>query len=170
MLALENTMRIRDAVHSDLDAIARVQARTTVASEYYDNSLDEESEYQRLHPRLVGYFAGTHNPSYSLTERTVLVAEHEGQIIGFVAGHRSTRMGCSAELQWMFVLPQWQRKGTGASLLRHLREWFRVHGCTKVIVDAPPQNPYRAFYLRHGAVPLDKYWLYWENIGEMSGI
>ncbi len=170
MLALENTMRIRDAVQSDLDAITRVQARTMVASEYYDNSLDEELEYHHLHPRVVGYFGGTHNPSYSLPERTVLVAEHEGQIIGFVAGHRSTRMGCSAELQWMFVLPQWQRKGIGASLLRHVRQWFKVHGSTKVIVDAPPQNPYRAFYLNHGAALFDEYWLYWENIGEMSGI
>ena len=170
MLALEDTMRIQNAVHSDLDAIARVQARTMVASEYYHDCLDEESEYQRLHPRVVGYFAGTHNPSYSLPGRMVLVAEHEGEIIGFVAAHRSTRMGCSAELQWIFVLPQWQRKGIGVILLRELREWFRVHGSTKVIVDAPPRNPYRAFYLKHGAVPLDEYWLYWKDICKMSDI
>ena len=163
-------MRIRDAVLSDLDAIARVQARTMVASKNYDNSRDEELEYQRLHPRLVGYFAGTHNPNYSLPERTVLVAEHEEHIIAFVAGHRSTRMGCSAELQWIFVLPRWQGRGIGSSLLRRLQQWFKQHGSTKVIVDAPPENPYRAFYLKHGAIPLDEYWLYWENIGEEARI
>ncbi len=159
-------MQIRDAVDSDLDAIARVQARTMVASDYYGNAVDEESEYRRIHPRVVGYLAGTHNPSYSLSERAVFVAAHDEQIIGLAAGHRSTRMGCTGELQWMFVLPRWQRQGIGAGLLRPLRQWFKVHKSTKVIVDAPPENPYRAFYLKHGAIPLDEYWLYWENIGE----
>ncbi len=162
-------MQIRDAIDSDLDAIARVQARTMVASDYYGNAIDEESEYQRIHPRVVGYFAGTYNPSYSLAERTVLVAGHDEQIIGFAAGHRSTRMGCTGELQWMFVLPRWQRRGVGVGLLQPLRQWFKVHRSTKVIVDAPPENPYRDFYLKHGAIPLDEYWLYWENIGEVSG-
>ena len=162
-------MQIRDAVDSDLDAIARVQSRTMVASDDYGNALDEDSEYQRIQPRVVGYFAGTHNPSYSLPERTVLVAAHDEQIVGFAAGHRSTRMGCTGELQWMFVLPHWQRQGIGARLLRPLRNWFKVHGSTKVIVDAPPQNPYRTFYLKHGAIPLDEYWLYWENIGDVPG-
>ena len=131
-------MQIRDAVDPDLDAIARVQARTMVASVYYGNAVDEESEYQRIHPRVVGYFAGTYNPSHSLAERTVLVAAHDEQIIGFAAGHRSTRMGCAGELQWMFLLPSWQRQGVGAQLLQPLRQWFKVHGSTKVIVDAPP--------------------------------
>ena len=162
-------MQIRDAVDSDLDAIARVQARTMVASDYYGNAVDEQSEYQRIHPRVVGYSAGTYSPSHSLAERTLLVAAHDAQIIGIAAGHRSTRMGCTGELQWMFVLPRWQRRGIGARLLRPLREWFKVHGSTKVIVDAPPENPYRAFYRKHGAVPLDEYWLYWKNIGEASG-
>ncbi len=163
-------MQIRDAIDSDLDAIAREQARTMVASDYYGNAVDEESEYQRIHTRVVGYCAGTHNPSYSLAERTVLVAAHDEQIIGFAAGHRSTRMGCTGELQWMFVLPRWQRQGVGVGLLQPLRQWFKVHRSTKVIVDAPPENPYRAFYRKHGAIPLDEYWLYWDDIGEVPGI
>ena len=163
-------MQIRDAVDSDLNAIARVQARTMVASDYYGSAVDEESEYQRIHPRVVGYCAGTHHPGHSLPERTVLVATHDDQIIGFAAGHRSTRMGCTGELQWMFVLPRWQRQGVGAELLQPLRQWFKLHGSTKVIVDAPPENPYRAFYLKHGVTPLDGYWLYWENICDVSGI
>ena len=96
------------------------------------------------------------------------VAVHDEQIAGFIAGHRSTRMGCNAELQWMFVLPQWQRQGVGARLLQPLREWLIANHSTKVIIDAPPDNPCRAFYLKHGAIPFDEYWLYWENIGEAS--
>lgn len=162
-------MQIREAVDSDLDAIARVQARTMVACEHYGSAHEEESEYRRLHPRIAGYFAGTYHPGCSLPERTMWVAAHDGQVVGFIAGHRSTRMGCDAELQWMFVLPQWQRKGVGASLLQPLREWSIANRSTKVIIDAPPENPCRAFYLKHGAIPLDEYWLYWENIGEASG-
>ena len=93
------------------------------------------------------------------------VAVHEGLIIGFIAGHRSTRLGCNAELEWMFVLPQWQRRGVGGKLLQSLRGWYVAEKITKVIVDAPPTNPFRAFYLKHGAIPFDSYWLYWENIG-----
>lgn len=140
-----------------------------VASNHYHDAVNEEAEYQRLHPRLVGYVAGTYHPSCSLPERLVIVAQQDEQSIGFIAGHRSTRLGCTGELQWMFVLPSWQRKGIGAALLRPLATWFIEQESRKVIVDAPPENPYRAFYLKHGAVPLDAYWLYWEDISKVSG-
>jgi GNAT superfamily N-acetyltransferase len=158
-------MQIRRAAEFDLAAITRVQARAMVAADHYQDSRDEEAEYRRLWPRVSGYFAGTYGPKDSLAERTMFVAEEEGTIVGFIAGHRSTRRGCNAELEWMFVLPEWQRQGIGALLLRPLQAWFVARNSARVIVDAPPQNPCRAFYLKHGAVPLDEYWLYWKDIG-----
>ena len=157
-------MQVRQALETDLDPVARVQARTMVASDYYEASVDFESEHQRLRPLVVGYFRGTYHPACSLPARSVIVAEHLDRIIGFVAGHVSTRMGCEAELQWMFVLPRWQRQGVGAQLLRLMAAWFTKQESTHVIVDAPPANPYRAFYLKHGASPLDEYWLHWQDI------
>lgn len=157
-------MQVRLALKTDLDSIARVQARTMVASDHYDESVNLESEFERLRPRVAGYFRGTYHPSHSLSERAVFVAEHDGRIIGFVAGHRSTRMGCEGELQWMFVSPRWQRQGVGAELLRPMARWFAGQESTHVIVDAPPSNPSRAFYLKHGARPLDEYWLHWRDI------
>ena len=157
-------MEIRIAVESDLQQIARVQADTLVDSAYYDQSVNEDEEYRRLYPRVSGYFAGTYRPSHARDERAMFVAEDQKRVVGFIAGHRSTRMGCTAELQWMFVLPRMQRKGIGEKLLVPLREWFQAQKSTNVIVDAPPENPYRAFYLKHRARPLDDYWLYWENI------
>jgi GNAT superfamily N-acetyltransferase len=151
-------MQIRYATEKGLDAVARVRARIMVASDYYEGAVDVESEYRRVHPRAAGYFEGTYHPRCSLAERTVIVAEHNDQIVGFIAGHRSTRMGCTGELRWMFVLPNWQRKGIGADLLRPLAKWFTEQESTKVIVDAPPENPFRDFYLKHGAIPLDEYW------------
>lgn len=159
-------MHVRPVVATDLEAIAWVQARIMVAAAHYPDSVNEESEYHRLLPRVSGYFAGTYGPRFALAERSMFVAEHQGEIIGFIAGHRSTRRGCNAELEWMFVLPRWQRQGVGARLLQPLREWFIQQKSTRVIIDAPPTNPCRAFYLKHGAVPLDGHWLHWEDIGE----
>jgi GNAT superfamily N-acetyltransferase len=158
-------MQIRPAADSDLPAIARVQARTMVAAAHYEDSVDEEAVYRRLHPRVSGYFAGTYAPKFALPQRVMFVAEEQGQVVGFIAGHCSTRRGCNAELQWLFVLPHWQRRGVGGQLLQPLREWFIAQGSTRVIIDAPPTNPCRAFYLKHGAIPLDEHWLYWEDIG-----
>lgn len=158
---------IREAKASDGTTIARVQARTMVASAYYDTSHDEDAEYGRLFPRITSYLAGTYHPSYALVDRAMFVATYQQQPIGFIAGHRSTRMGCTAELQWMFVVPEWQRQGVGGRLLHAMIPWFHSHASTRVIVDAAPENPYRAFYLKHGAIPLDAYWLYWEDITQV---
>ena len=86
------------------------------------------------------------------------------EIVGFIAGQRSTRMGCEGELQWMFVLPERQREGVGAALLAPMAEWFVQQDSRHVIIDAPPENGFRAFYLKYGATPFDEYWLHWEDI------
>ncbi len=157
-------MEIRAAVESDLDAAARVQARTMVHSDYYDESTDQQREYERLHPRVAGYCAGTYHPGHALAKRALFVADEEGRVVGFIAGHLSTRMGCEGELQWMFVEPALQRRGIGGALLEPLARWFVQQDARRVIIDAPPANPCRAFYLKHGARPLDGYWLYWPDV------
>lgn len=139
-----------------------------MASGYYDDSLDLDTDLRLVRPRIEGYFAGTYHPSYALPERVILVAEDgQGAIAGFAAGHRSTRMGCDGELQWMFVVPELQRRGVGSALVPPLARWFVEQGSTRVIIDASPGNPARAFYLAHGAVALDGYWLVWPDIGAL---
>lgn len=157
-------MVIERARQSDLDQIVQVQATAMVASSYYEQSNDVESEYERLHPRVHGYYSGTYQPSYALDERAIFVARENNKVVGFAAGHRSTRMECEAELQWMFVLPELQRQGIGGQLFTALRDWFIQNQWTKVIVDADPENPFRRFYVNHGAIALDEYWLYWPDI------
>ena len=154
---------IRPARSSDLDDLARVRAQAVVASPFYDDAVDESEEFNRFRPRIVGYFAGTYHPSFAQSARTVVVADG-GTVIGFGAAHESTRLGCTGELQWMFIPPQWQRKGIGLTLLKSLADWFAQVRSTRVIVDAPPGSPGRAFYTRYGALALDEYWLYWPDI------
>jgi hypothetical protein len=143
-------LHIRAARATDLDPIARVRAAAVVAAAYYEEAVDEEDERRRFLPRVRGYLDGTYHPRFARAERTVIVAER-GEVIGFAAGHASTRLGCTGELQWLFTHP----------------EWFARAQATRVIVDAPPANPYRAFYVRHGAVPLDEHWLHWPDIRDL---
>lgn len=154
---------VRAALATDLEDITRVQAKTMVAADHYPESTDEDSEFERLHARVSGYFAGTYRPRFMLEDRAVFVALVDAQIVGFIAGHRTTRMGHDGELEWMFVLPQWQRQGVGNLLFDALQPWFSSQGIHNVIVDAPPSNPCRAFYIKRGAVALDSYWLHWPS-------
>ena len=101
---VKQSLHIRPALRADLDRITRVQAQTMVAAPHYASAVDEEREFQRLQPRISGYFDGSYHPRFSRADRILLVADCE-QVVGFVAGHVSTRLGCTGELQWMFVLP-----------------------------------------------------------------
>ena len=157
-------MEIREAKKSDAEKTARVRALAVVASEAYDELDDVAKETRRFLSRIEGYLEGTYHPGASLPERAVFVAEEGGEIVGFVAGQRSTRMGCEGELQWMFVLPDQQRRGIGRALLQPMARWFVEQESRHVIIDAPPENPYRAFYLKYGASELDEYWLHWPDI------
>jgi hypothetical protein len=38
-----------------------------------------------------------------LTERAAFVAIDDGDLVGFVAGHKTRRLGCDGELQWINV-------------------------------------------------------------------
>ncbi len=158
---------IRAAIEGDIDGMAKVQAAAMAASEDYPDCIDPETVFRQVHPRICGYFAGTLHPKHSVAERGLFVADQEGSIVGFVAGHLSTRMGFEGELQWAFVHPEWQRQGLGSALVQSLASWFVEHDCTRVIVDAPPRMASRAFYMQLGAEPLDDYWLSWRDVSSI---
>jgi len=48
--------------------------------------------------RLTGYLHGTSNPQKALTPRTAFVAQQGDKLIGFIAGHLTTRLDCEGEL------------------------------------------------------------------------
>ncbi|MFG0256663.1 MAG: GNAT family N-acetyltransferase [Phycisphaerales bacterium JB043] len=159
---------IRSATPDDALAIARVRAEAVVHEAFYSGAIDVNHEIEYFLPRASGYIKGEYHPSHALQERAVYVAYHQTNIIGFIAGHRTTRMECTGELQWLFVLPEWQRRGIAAQLLAHLSDWFASMQATRVIVDSPPGNPTRAFYIKHGAQALDEHWLHWPNITSIT--
>jgi GNAT superfamily N-acetyltransferase len=112
------------------------------------------------------YLAGEHHPRHALAPRVAFVAEEGGRVIGFIAGHLTTRFGCHGELQWLFVAPERRGGGAAARLLERLAAWLAAHGAARVCVNVEPENtPARRFYARHGAQGLDEHWMVWPDIG-----
>jgi ribosomal protein S18 acetylase RimI-like enzyme len=116
------------------------------------------------------YLAGEHHPQHARGPRIIYVAEDGGSMVGFIAGHLTTRFECDGELQWLFVAPE-RRGGTAASQLLHqLAAWFRDHAAPRVCVNVEPENVRaRRFYQRHGATELNEHWLMWPDIARAAG-
>jgi GNAT superfamily N-acetyltransferase len=90
-------------------------------------------------------------------------------IVGYIAGHRTTRNGCAGEVQYLFVSPKFRRRGIATKLLLLLAEWFQSEGAQKVCValanDSPPEA--QPFYESVDAAPLKKYWYGWKDMGTL---
>jgi GNAT superfamily N-acetyltransferase len=106
----------------------------------------------------------------ALPARVVFVADNDGAVVGFAAGHQPRRFGCNGELEWIDVAEEWRKLGIAAKLLAHLGSWFVKHHLPRVCVNVDLENaPARGFYAKHGAVALNEHWMVWEDAGSMSG-
>src|SRR5579885_308849 len=143
-------MLVRVATEADASGCANVMIEAMSSSDDYKRPKADDIRAQCME-RVSGYLAGSYYPGYAKDERAVYVAERSGEIIGFIAGHRTMRHGGDAEVQWAFVLPEWQRRGIGSSLFALLKKWFTQHRLKKVYVNAPVTMNTRAFYEKHGA-------------------
>jgi GNAT superfamily N-acetyltransferase len=115
------------------------------------------------------YLSGQHHPRHARQARIIFVAERGGVMVGYIAGHLTTRFACDGELQWLFVLPEHRGGGVASGLLRQLATWFVRHDAVKVCVNVEPENvPARRFYQHHGARVLDQHWLMWPDISSAT--
>jgi ribosomal protein S18 acetylase RimI-like enzyme len=142
----------REAGLAAVAALARIRGADRAAQEYWRK-------------RIGGYLRGEIHPQKALKERVVFLAEISTVAIGLVAGHLSRRYECHGELQWVNVLPDYQREGIASRLLWRLAEWFTKHGAARVCVDVSPENTgARQFYRRHGAEDMNRHWLVWPDM------
>jgi len=149
----QTALTIRCAEERDVPAMAALRSEAWGTQEYWV-------------PRVAAYLAGRIGARDALPESVVFVAEIGDAIVGFVAGHRTTRHGCQGELEWINVSSSHQRRGIATQLLAAMAAWFIKQGATKVCVDVEPTNAVaRAFYAKHGAVDLKPSWMVWEDIG-----
>jgi ribosomal protein S18 acetylase RimI-like enzyme len=111
------------------------------------------------------YLLGEHHPQKALAPRVAYVAEADGAIVGFIAGHLTTRFGCEGELQWLLVAPAHRGGGPAGQLLLALAGWFGRQGAARVCVNVARENERaRRFYRRHGAQELGEHWMVWQQI------
>jgi ribosomal protein S18 acetylase RimI-like enzyme len=136
--------------------MAAIRAREWQTAEFWTASIGD-------------YLAGTRSPQKAMPDRAVWVALEDHAVVGFVAGHLTTRFGCQGELQWINVLSEHRGKGIAGSLMNNMLEWFRHQNAFHICVDVEPQNSAaRALYASYGAVPLSDYWMHWRDLRQMS--
>ncbi len=70
--------------------------------------------------------------------------------------------------QSFYVLPRFQRAGTGTELFRRFVEWAMERGARSACVGIAPENPFRAFYLKAGGRYLNPHWICWDDIAALS--
>ncbi len=135
--------------------MARIRANEWGEPEYWER-------------RIAGYLHGELNPRQARAPRACFVAVEEGAVIGFAAGHLTTRYACDGELQWINVIPESRGTGMASELLRLMARWFVENKALRICVDVDPNNSTaRAFYRRHGAEMLNEHWLVWNDISAL---
>lgn len=115
--------------------------------------------------RMASYFDGKHHPQQARRPRTGYVALAGDTIVGYIAGHLTTRFGCRGEVQYLFVAPVFRRRGIATALLGLMAEWFAAADARKVCVNVDADSPGATpFYESTGAVRRKPFWHQWDDI------
>ena len=118
--------------------------------------------------RTVAYLEGRHHPQQALAPRTAFVALDGATVVGYIAGHATTRYGCAGEVQYLYVTPNYRRRRVARQLLVSLARWFHDRGIARVCVNADPESAGAVdFYGAQGAHPLNRYWYVWDDISTL---
>lgn len=144
---------IRAAEEGDVPAMAAIRAAEWETQAYWEK-------------RIGAYLAGNVSAQHAVPGHAVFVAEAAGNVVGFVAGHRTTRHKCQGELEWIDVAPPYRRRGIAGRMVVALAGWFAEKRAPRVCIDVKPENLVaRALYAKFGARPLNPHWMFWEDIG-----
>lgn len=120
--------------------------------------------------RITGYLEGDLSPGQALPQRAAFVAMEGTLLRGFVAGHRTRRHGCDAELEWINVDPASRGTGVARKLIGLIGAWFVEQGARRVCVNVEPDNvAARRLYQRCGAQAFHSHWMIWEDSRTMVG-
>lgn len=145
------TIHYREATRADVPAMTRCRAPDHAAGP--------------ADPRMAAYLEGRHHPQQALAARTAFVALAGDDVVGYIAGHATTRYGCSGEVQYLYVVPSHRRARVALRLLREMAAWFGANGIRRVCVNADVDSPGAVpFYLAQGATAINPYWYQWDDI------
>lgn len=144
-------MKIRKAVLSDVDGIAKVHVdcwKTTYAGIIPDDYISKQTYEKRaeLWERVI-------------PNGNVFVAEDDGQIIGFADGDRE-RTGdyeeYKGEMYSIYILKSYQGQGIGKRFLKEVVHALVKQDIHSMIVWVLKDNPSRHFYEKMGGEVVDR--------------
>jgi hypothetical protein len=166
-------MKIIEIKLQDLEELARVEVESLkrfvpnggdVNSFFPSDTLDSQ---RRLHQWL-NYLSGAASPQEARPERVAFKACIDDKMLGFIAGHLTTRFGKDAEIESFHTVAEDENGAWGRLLLRFI-EWATQHGARSLCVGiGPAQNDYKEFFLRYGAVYLNPHWIYWDDMAALA--
>lgn len=141
----------RPVEHADIPAMATIRMREWGTETYWTE-------------RIGLYLSGELSPQQALPGRAAFAAMDGTQLVGFVAGHRTRRLSCDGEVEWINVAEERRGRGIADRLLAKIGAWFVEQGALRVCVNVGPKNiAARRVYKRCGAQPLNDHWMIWED-------
>lgn len=159
--------RIRLATAQDVDTIVRILIASKEESfPHLINDHDRDVSFWTRRWRR--YISKGSRAQLSLGDGFVFIAELDGSPVGYSAYHHTRRHGADAELQNTYVLKEAQGRGVGTHLLGTVAHRLHADGSKTMCVGYDANNPYRGFYMKHGAVEIDAYWAMWRDIGALA--
>ena len=143
---------VREAVMVDIDPILDLWL------ELLDYHASFDPRYRRSPDARAGF--AVHLREYvDATDRVLLVADADGEVIGFTNGLLAKYPPCLAQrdhgyLDHMVIAPAWRRTGVGTALLDRAMAWFAAQGVPTVETRIHLSNPMvRGFVEKAGFEP-----------------
>jgi ribosomal protein S18 acetylase RimI-like enzyme len=165
---LHDRQSVRIATDEDVAGIVRVLIATKATCLPAMSEQDRDVAFWTARWR--SYILDGSKAQLASGDSTTFIVEQDSRPVAFAAYHHTRRHGTDAELQSIYVLPDAQRRGIGSALLRLIAERLVADGSASMCVGYSPENPYKQFYLKHGAVELDPHWAVWRNLPELAAM
>ncbi len=151
--------RIRRARAADLDSVLTLWVEMMAVHALLDRRFRPAPE-GRLH------YSDTLQEWMSDEERRVVVAETDGQVVGYAVGHLAENPPVLephvyGHVSDICVAPSWRRRGIARLLFAALCKWLQQHGAKIVQLHVATQNPAaQAFWHEMGFSPfMTRMWL-----------
>lgn len=162
----ETSFHLYDANPCDAEAIARLMIRSKEQS-YEEELHPHEQDLEFWQERWEGYLTEGSKAQDALGDGFVIAALAGDEMLGFAGWHHTRRHGCDGELQSMYVDFAHQGKGIGSALLHEIMRRLKAGGGEGLCVGYEPDNPYRRFYMKHGAEEINPHWAVWRELPEL---
>jgi GNAT superfamily N-acetyltransferase len=136
----ESPLTILEANLEDAEELARVEIESKSKS-IPGLFSPIEIDFTRRLERWQSYLRGESFPQMAKPERVAFKACTGKRMIGYIAGHLTSRYGKDAEIESFYVLHEHQRVGIGVRLLQRYVEWGQRHQARSLCVGIAAKKP-----------------------------